>query len=103
MRDDPLLEIAHRLGAAVRRTQQAQVIGQVEGEASIPLAERLDAEPHHLAGREEPIEVGGLVALDARRQNLAFELGGRQGSALQLLDGVEQRVESGATPHDALP
>ncbi len=36
----------------VRRTQQAQVIGQVEREASIPLAERLDAEPHDLAGRE---------------------------------------------------
>ena len=49
-------------------------------------------------------EIGGRVALDARGQNLALELGGRNRRALDRLDRIEDRVEAAATwPGDRLP
>ena len=70
-----------------------EVIGQVEREAAVVLAERLDAAPHDLAGRGQRVEIGRLIALDARRQDLGLENRREERRALQVLDRVEQRIE----------
>jgi hypothetical protein len=79
------------------------VVGEVQRDAAIALAERLDADPDDLAGRGDGIEIGGIVAIDARGENLGLENRRRERRALELFDGVEQRI--GALPplDDALP
>ena len=80
-----------------------QVIGQVERQPSVAIADRLDAAPDDFARGAQRIEIGGLVALDARRQDLGFEDRRRQRRALQVLDRVEQRIEAGRRRTSALP
>ena len=53
------------------RQQPGEVIGEVQRDAPVALAERLDADPDHLAGGDERVEIGGVVVLDPRRQDLA--------------------------------
>src|SRR5438874_11748401 len=79
------------------------MIGEIERDAAVALAERLDADPHHLAGCGDGVEVRWIVDVDPRRQNLRLENRRRERRALQLLDRVEQRVSAVTTPHDALP
>ena len=94
-----------RLGT--RRQQLLQLVGQVERQAPVALAEGSVADPHHLARRAEQVEVLGAVFGQARGQHLALQRRGRQDRPLELLDHVEQRV--GPTPrarprrHDPLP
>ncbi len=79
------------------------MIRQVQRDAPVALAKRLDADPDHLAGCHQRVEHVGLVVGDARRQDLAFEHRGRNGRALQLLDRVEQRFEPAPPGPDAVP
>ena len=72
------------------------MIGQVEREPAVAIAERLDAAPDHFAGGGERIEIGRVVALDASGEDLGFEDRGGQRRALEVLDRIEQRVEPGA-------
>ena len=72
------------------------MIGEVQRDAAVALAERLDADPDDFAGRHDRVEIRRVVDVEARRQDLGLEDRRRQRRALQLLDGVEQRV--GAVP-----
>ena len=62
-----------RSGGVDRRHERAQVIREVQRDAAVAIAERFDAQPHHLARSHEEVEVAGAVALDARRQHLGLE------------------------------
>ena len=42
-----------------RRSSARQVIGEVERDAAVALAERLDADPDDLAGRHQRVEIAG--------------------------------------------
>ena len=92
-----------KIGRRLLAPQAREVIGQVERDAAVPLAQRLDAAPDDFTAGGQGVEVGGVVPLDARRENLALEDRRRQGCALQVLDRVEQRVQSQPPADDALP
>ena len=87
----------------LRRQQPRQMIGEVQRDAAVALAERLDADPDDFAGRRDRVEIGRIVAVDPRRQDLGLEDRRRQRRALQLLDRVEQRVGAAPPPDDPLP
>ena len=75
----------------------AELVGEVKGDAAIALAEGLDAGPCDFAGGDERIEVSGVVAGDACGEDGRFEQRGGDGRALQVFDGVEERVEMRGT------
>src|SRR2546425_13058342 len=56
-----------------RETEQRQMVGEIQRDAAIAIAERLDSDPNDLSGRTEHVEIGRTVILDPRRQNLALE------------------------------
>ncbi len=85
------------------RSQPAQVIRQVERHAAVAFAERLDARPDDFARGHQGVEHVRPVVLHARRQNLMLEHGRGQGRALELFDGVEERLDPVAAGSDALP
>ena len=101
-RQDPRVAVAQPVGGRWWR-QQPQVVGEVQRDASVAFAQRLDAEPGDLAGRDQRVEQRRGVTGDARRQHLALEHRGHQRRALQPLDRVEQRVESGPRPDQPVP
>ena len=77
--------------------QQGQLVGKVEGDAAVAFADGLNAGPGHFAGGDECVETGWIVAGNARGQDGRLEQRGGNGRALQVFDGVEQRVEMGRT------
>ncbi len=79
------------------------MIGQIQRDPAVALAERLDTNPDHFARCGHRVEIRRIVDVDPCRQDLGFQDRRRQRRALQLLDGVEQRV--GAIPplDDPLP
>src|SRR5688572_18068806 len=83
--------------------QQREVIGEVDRNPAVAIAQWLEADPDDLAGRAERVEIGWLVVLDARREDLALENRRGHGEALQRFDDFENRVESMPASHDALP
>ena len=89
--------------SATGRRSRADVVGQVEREPAVPVAERLDAAPHDFARRGQRVEIGRVVALDARREDLALEDRGGHRRALQVLDRSSSASRPGAPPDDALP
>ena len=68
------------------------MIGEVQRDAAVAIADRLDADPDDFSGRRHRVEIGRVVVLDPRRQDLRLENRRRERGALQLLDGVEQRI-----------
>ncbi len=91
------------LGKGRRTPQPREVIGQIQRETAVMFAERFDAGPHDLASGCQRVEVGRLVALDTRGQDLGLENRGDDRRALQAFNRVEQRVQSRAPPDDTLP
>ena len=85
------------------RREERGAVGQVERDAPVRRAERLEAAPDDLARRQQGVQVRGPVALDARRKDFGLEGGRRNRIALELLDGGEKRLEAGARLRDALP
>ena len=56
---------ARRARSPAAGTPQArEVVGQIERDAAVAIAERLDAAPDHLAGGGERVEIGRRVAVD---------------------------------------
>ena len=100
---DARLALGQPLGRRPAGASSAQVVGEVERDAAVAFAERLDAEPGDLAGRDQRVEQRRPVAGDARRQHLALEHRGDQRRALQPLDDIEQRVEPGARAGQPVP
>ena len=66
-------------------------------------AERLDAAPDDFAGGDEGVEVGGRVVRYSCWKNAALQNRCGQWRALQVLDRIEQRVETSARLENALP
>ena len=56
------------------------MIRQIQRDPAVALAERLDADPHDLAGRHDGVEVAGIVAVEPRRQDLGFEIDAGSGA-----------------------
>ncbi len=77
----------------MRLRQQRQLVGKKERNATIPLAQGLDARPGHFSGRNESVESRRLVSAHARREDCRLEQGSRQRRALQVLNSVEQNVQ----------
>jgi len=76
-----------------RAPETREMIRQIERDAAVARAQRLDADPGHLTCRHQRVEHGGLEVLDARGQHFALQDRGRDRRALQLFDGIEQRLE----------
>jgi len=91
------------LGGRCGPGQKIGAVGQVERDTAVGRAERLDPAPDDLAGGTEEIEVGGAIARDASRKDLALQSGGGQRAPLKLLDRREERIESLARRIDSLP
>ena len=79
------------------------MVGEVQRDAAIALAERLDADPDDLAGRGDGIKIRGIQPIDARRENLGLENRRRERGALELFDGIEQRIRAVPALDDPLP
>jgi hypothetical protein len=56
-----------------RAPQAREVIRQVERDAAVAFAERLEAAPDDFASSEERVEVRALIVLDARGQDFRFD------------------------------
>src|SRR5439155_23023858 len=85
------------------RREKAIMAGQVERDAPVARAHRLDAAPDQLAGGEEHVQIAGPQLLDARREDFSLERAGHERRALDLLDRAEQRIEPAPGPREALP
>ena len=94
MVDNQALAIG-QIGRRTGLSKLRDVVGQVEREAPIVFAEGLEAAPDDLAGSRQGIEVGRLIPFDPSRQDLGLEDRRDERRALQVLDGIEQRVEPG--------
>ncbi len=46
-------------------SEERELVGEVEGDAAVVLAERLDAGPGDFSGSDEGVEIAGLVVGDA--------------------------------------
>jgi len=87
----------------LRRQQPREVVRQVQRDASVAIAERLDADPDDFARGRHRVEIGRLVRGDPRRQHFGLQRRRRDRRALQLLDDVEQRVRPPPTLGDPRP
>ena len=85
------------------RQQPRQMIGEIQRDAAVALAERLDATQTTSPAAAIGVEIGGVVALDPRRQDLGLENRRRKRRALQLFDRIEQRVGAAPPLDDSLP
>jgi hypothetical protein len=93
-----------RIGVVWRWWQQrCELVGEVERDTAVALSERGDADPHHLAGAYQQVELPGVVAVEASRQGFAREDRRRQRSALELLDHIEQRIDALPPHRQSLP
>ncbi len=79
------------------------MVGEIERDAAVAAADRIDSAPDQLAGREEHVQVAGPERLDPRSQHLAVQRARDQRSSLELLDGGEERIDPAARPRDPLP
>ncbi len=62
-----------------------------------------EANPDNFSGGHYGVEIAGAVIGDAGRENFAFEFRSEERGALQIFNGVEERVESATTNGDTLP
>ena len=85
------------------RPQPLEVIGQVQRDAAIAFAERFDADPDHFAGRHQRVEHGRVRSPRCAPAGSRVRARCRNGGALQLLDGVEQRLQAAPAESDAVP
>src|SRR2546430_314917 len=79
------------------------MVGKIQRDTTVAIAQRFHADPHDLACRDDGVEVCGIVSIDPGGKDLRLENRGWQRCALQLLDGVEQRVGAASSLYDALP
>ena len=79
------------------------MIRQIKRHAPVAITESLNTAPHHLAGRQQRVEIVRAVATYTRGQNLRFERGCDERGALQALRSVKQCVQTRPRPGRALP
>src|SRR5207302_10584660 len=80
-----------------------QLLRKIEPDPPIPLSNRIQPNPHHLARRDQSIQIGWLIPLQASRQNLRLQNRRRQRSPLQILNHIQQSIQSAPRLHHALP
>ena len=83
--------------------EERQLLGEIEADSTIAFAERIEACPDDFASGDKRVEVCRLVAGDACGEDLGLEEACRKRRSLQVLDGVEQGVETAARLHNSLP
>ena len=107
VRDDCGFATGQPFGALAvqgRRGQQLrQVIGEIQRDAAVAIAERLDADPRHLAGAEQRVEHRGRVVADAGRQDLACRAPTPRAArpAVARSRRAGRRARASAAPSDA--
>ena len=74
------------------RAESREMIGEIQRDPAVSLADRFDADPDDLARRHQRVEHRRLIVGHSRRQHVAFEHRRGNGCALQMFDRVEQRV-----------
>ena len=89
--------------AVVGGQQQADLVAEEQAHPAVGGAERAGADPHHLAGGAQRVEVGRPVAAQAGRQDVGLEHRRRDRRALEDAEHLDQAVEARARPLDALP
>ena len=77
-----------------RREEQVGGIGEGQRYPAVAAGYRTRAAPHHLAGRAQLVQIGRCVVGDPGGQHQAFQGGGRDRHALQLVDGGRDRVNA---------
>jgi hypothetical protein len=61
------------VGEDGRAPEAREAVGEIHREPAVAFAERLHAAPDDLSCGGQRVEIGGVVALDARREDLALE------------------------------
>src|SRR5712691_5960834 len=79
------------------------MVSEIQRDAAVPVAERVDADPYDLPRGGDGVEIRRIVNVDPRRQDLGLENRRWQRRALQLLDRVEQGVGAMSPLDDPLP
>ena len=74
-----------------RRREERLALGEVERDAPVVRADRRDARPDDLAGREQLVEVIAAEAGNARGQHLHLEDGEWNRATFELRDRFEER------------
>ena len=77
--------------------QRLLVLGEVQGDPSVGVAQRLETAPHDLARRAQQIEVRRPEPVEPRGEDLV-QLGGGQGTAFEASDRLEERLRAAAPP-----
>ena len=85
------------------RPKGEQLLRKVKPDPTITLANRIQPNPHHLARRNQRIQIRRFIPQQTRRQNLRFENRCGQRSPLQILDHIQQSIQSTPRLHHALP
>ncbi|MEX1113258.1 MAG: hypothetical protein WED32_02275 [Patescibacteria group bacterium] len=75
------------------RDQQPDLVAEAQHDAPVGGTERFDTQPHHLAGGDELIEIGGSVAVQSGRQDVLLDHRCGQRCALQLTDRLHQSLQ----------
>jgi len=98
----PLPRVAHRLPAGRLGERFRGVLGEMEGDQAVAVAEPPVAGPHDGAGGDQFVEHRGSVVAHARRQDLGLPQGRRQRDARELLDRAEEAVHAPEGSVDSL-
>ena len=85
------------------RPKRKQLLRKIEPDPPIALANRIEPDPHHLARRNQSIEIGRFITVQTGRQNFRLENRCRQRSALQVLDHIQKSIQPAPRLNHALP
>ena len=83
--------------------QQAGLVAEGQADPPVGGPDRSGADPHHLTGGAQRVEVGRLVVGQASREHVAVEHRCHERRALQLRDHLDERVDAAAGHADAVP
>jgi hypothetical protein len=77
--------------------------GEEQGDAAIAIADLFEANPDNFTCGHDGVEIAGAVIGNAGRKNFAFEFRSEERGALQIFNGVEERIESTTADGNTLP
>ncbi len=92
-----------RLCRLQRGIDRGELIGEVQTDPAVARTDCTAADPDHIAGRTQLVEVWGAVAAQPRRQQLGLQRRGHQCRTLQLSQRLDQRIETTTFAGDAVP
>ena len=83
--------------------EQAGLVAERQADPTVGRPDRPGADPHHVAGGAQRVEVGGLVLGQAHAEDVAVERRRHQRRALELRHHVDEGVDAAAGLADAVP